>query len=106
MLALHPEHVPVLADICRHLHTRTKASGTAVQGDAEGSYAGFDPEEYTSRSGGKLQVAKHLKVTPLPHVQLAGIPMQLQIIRCLHNRPMPPHSPLAAPSWVQPKILR
>lgn len=29
--------------------------------DSEGNYAGFDPEEFTSRSGGKAEACKHLK---------------------------------------------
>ena len=33
-----------------------------MQDDADGGYAGFDAEELTSRSGGKLKVAQHLKV--------------------------------------------
>ena len=32
-----------------------------MQDDAEGSYAGFDTEQLTARSGGKLKVAKQLK---------------------------------------------
>ena len=34
----------------------------AVQDDEVGSYAGFDREEFTSRSGGKLSAVKHIKV--------------------------------------------
>lgn len=30
--------------------------------DEDGKYAGFDPEEFTSRSGGKLEAVKSFKV--------------------------------------------
>jgi phosphoserine phosphatase len=29
----------------------------------DGSYAGFDPEEFTSRSGGKAEAVRHIRVS-------------------------------------------
>lgn len=45
-----------------HLVPRTaQVFANRILFNEDGSYAGFDPEEFTSRSGGKCEAVKHIK---------------------------------------------
>lgn len=67
----------VLLAVCWHAPSTCRAGQNVefmvidLQDDEAGSYAGFDRDEFTSRSGGKLSAVKHIKVGS-PHTALSN----------------------------------
>ncbi|CAG9466177.1 unnamed protein product [Pedinophyceae sp. YPF-701] len=50
-----------IADILKVPRTHVFANTILYKDDAEGSYAGFDAQEFTSRSGGKANAVRHIR---------------------------------------------
>ncbi len=45
-----------------HTHPRTRISSHIPHTQEDGVFDGFDAEEFTSRSGGKAEAVRHIKV--------------------------------------------
>ena len=65
--------VPVISMLhmcCLDARLKCCPYATCAVPQPDGSYAGFDKEEFTSRSGGKPAALRHIKVEPMSHRDL------------------------------------